>query len=98
MRVAVTGTIDPSGNVGEIGGIEQKAIAAKAAHAKLFIVPQCSPQDPPAYKTACEKDLARATQRAGSGVKVIPVSTFKEALDVLRANGGQSIGSAARAA
>ena len=27
QRVAVTGTIDPAGNVGEIGGIEQKAVA-----------------------------------------------------------------------
>jgi len=97
-RVAVTGTIDPNGNVGEIGGIEQKAVAARAAHAKLFIVPQCSPQDPPAYKTACEKDLARATKRVGSSVKVIPVATFEQALDALRANGGQAVTPSARAA
>src|SRR5205085_9130207 len=38
-RVAVTGTIDPNGNVGEIGGIEQKAVAARAAGVTLFIVP-----------------------------------------------------------
>ena len=30
-RVAVTGTIDAAGNVGEIGGIQQKAVAARAA-------------------------------------------------------------------
>jgi Lon-like protease len=98
MRVAVTGTIDPDGNVGEIGGIEQKAVAAKAAHVKLFLVPRCSPQDPPAYLTSCRNDLARATKRAGSGVKVIPVSTFKEALAVLQANGGEPIATPARAA
>jgi Lon-like protease len=90
-RVAVTGTIDDDGNVGEIGGIEQKAVAARAAGAKVFIVPQCSPQDPPPYLDACKKDLARATQRAGSGVKVIPVATFDQALDALRENGGEAV-------
>ena len=35
-RVAVTGTIDPQGNVGEIGGLPQKALAARnAARADL---------------------------------------------------------------
>jgi PDZ domain-containing protein len=88
QRVAVTGTMDPNGNVGEIGGIAQKAVAAKAAHAKLFIVPKCAASDPPAQLQACQKDLTKATQRAGSKVKVIPVGTFDEALQVLRDNGG----------
>ena len=90
-RVAVTGTIDADGNVGEIGGIEQKAVAARAAGARVFIVPQCSPQDPPPYLDACKKDLARATKRAGSNVKVVPVSTFDQALHVLRDNGGDPV-------
>jgi len=90
-RVAVTGTIDPAGNVGEIGGIEQKAVAARAAHVSLFLVPQCSPDDPPTFLAGCKADLARATQRAGSKIKVIPVSTFKQALAALRANGGAPV-------
>jgi PDZ domain-containing protein len=90
-RVAVTGTIDFDGNVGEIGGIEQKAVAARAAGAKVFIVPQCSPQDAPPYLQLCQKDLARATKRVGSGVKVVPVSTFDQALDVLHDNGGEAV-------
>ena len=65
MRVAVTGTIDSEGNVGEIGGIEQKAVAARAAHVKLFIVPQCSPSDPPPYLASCKADLVRTAKRAG---------------------------------
>ena len=88
QRVAVTGTMDPNGNVGEIGGIAQKAVAARAAHAKLFIVPKCAASDPPAQLQACQKDLTKATQRAGSKVKVIPVATFDEALQALRDNGG----------
>jgi PDZ domain-containing protein len=37
--VAGTGTIDGSGRVGPIGGIQQKIAAARAAGAKLFLVP-----------------------------------------------------------
>jgi PDZ domain-containing protein len=92
QRVAVTGTIDPAGNVGEIGGINQKAVAARAAGARLFIVPACSKAlDAPADYTACEKDLQRATERAGSHVKVVPVSTFAQALQALRDAGGPPV-------
>lgn len=90
-HVAVTGTIDPSGDVGEIGGIEQKAAAARAAHVTLFIVPQCSPDDPPASLAGCKADLVKTAKRAGSGIKVKPVSTFAEALKVLRDNGGAAV-------
>jgi PDZ domain-containing protein len=38
--IAGTGTIDPTGNVGEIGGIQQKLIGAKKAGAVLFLAPQ----------------------------------------------------------
>lgn len=90
-KVAVTGTIDSAGNVGEIGGIEQKAVAARAAGVTLFIVPQCSPDDPPPFLASCKTDLARTAKRAGSKIKVMPVSTFKQALQVLRAAGGASV-------
>ncbi len=39
-RVAVTGEIDGAGNVGEVGGVPQKAVAARQAGATLMIVPQ----------------------------------------------------------
>jgi Lon-like protease len=87
-RVAVTGTIGYAGTVGEIGGIEQKAVAARAAGARLFIVPACTT---PENKAPCETDLQRATKRAGAKVKVVPVETFDEALRVLRENGGDAV-------
>jgi PDZ domain-containing protein len=87
-RVAVTGTIGVAGTVGEIGGIEQKAVAARAAGARLFIVPACTT---PETKASCETDLQRATKRAGAKVKVVPVETFNEALHVLRENGGDPV-------
>jgi Lon-like protease len=90
-HVAVTGTIDPTGQVGEIGGIEQKAVAARAAHVSVFIVPQCSPDDAPPSLAACKSDLVKTAKRAGSGIKVVPVSTFAQALKVLRDNGGAPV-------
>jgi PDZ domain-containing protein len=85
-RVAVTGTIDPLGNVGEIGGLPQKALAAKSAHAQIFIVPRCTPSD-----TGCLKDVATARQRVGKGVEVATVSTLAQALKVLRDAGGAAV-------
>ena len=38
-HIAGTGTIDPDGNVGPIGGIELKMLGAKAAGAELFLAP-----------------------------------------------------------
>jgi PDZ domain-containing protein len=92
QRVAVTGTIDSLGNVGEIGGINQKAVAARAAGARLFIVPACQKAlDAPPDFAACQKDLQRAKERAGSHVKVVAVSTFVQALQALRDAGGPPV-------
>jgi PDZ domain-containing protein len=44
-RIAGTGTIDGSGNVGPIGGIQQKIPGAAADGAKLFLVPAGNCQD-----------------------------------------------------
>jgi Lon-like protease len=90
-RVAVTGTIDPQGNVGEIGGIEQKAVAARAAGVSVFIVPRCSPDDSAVALASCKADLAAATKRAGSKIAVKPVATFAQALVVLRDAGGAPV-------
>jgi Lon-like protease len=83
-RVAITGTIDPEGNVGEIGGLPQKALAARNAHAQIFIVPHCSDD-------ACRKDVATARKRIGKNVEMAEVSTLAEALKVLRAAGGVAL-------
>ncbi len=84
-RVAVTGTIDPAGHVGEIGGLPQKAVAARAAHAQIFIVPVCAADS---AEAACKKDLATAQKRVGKDVELAPVSTLAQALKVLRDAGG----------
>lgn len=74
MDVAATGEIDPRGDVIEIGGAAQKAVAVRHAGAKVFIVP--------------EANYAAAESQAGS-MKVLGVSTLEQALADLRQLGGQ---------
>ena len=42
-KIAGTGTINPDGTVGEIGGIDKKVIAAKKAGATIFFAPYVKP-------------------------------------------------------
>jgi Lon-like protease len=90
-RVAVTGTISPDGRVGEIGAIDQKAVTARRAGAKLFLVPSCSDPNFRAQRASCEKDLRTVATRAGKGVKVVPVANVAEALRALHAAGGDPV-------
>jgi PDZ domain-containing protein len=75
-NVAVTGAIGLDGNVGDVGGVTQKAVTARHAGAKLFIVP------------ADEEREAR--QHAGS-MKVVGVRTLEDALRALRDAGGATV-------
>ncbi|MFF5226218.1 PDZ domain-containing protein [Dactylosporangium sp. NPDC000521] len=67
--IAGTGTIDDEGNVGPIGGIPQKLVAAKEAKAKVFLTPAAN----------CEEAVANAQP----GLPLIKVSTADEALAAL---------------
>lgn len=67
--VAGTGTITATGDVGAIGGIDDKIIAAKKAGATLFLAPA--------------ENCADITH-IPSGITVYPVETLAEAIGVLR--------------
>lgn len=70
-----TGTIDFNGNVGPIGGIKQKVVAADRAGAEIFFAPVAKH----------EADDARAAARdIGSDMKIVPVKTFDDAVRYLR--------------
>jgi len=73
--VAATGTINAAGQVGDVSGVPQKTIAVERAGATAFLVP---PQE-----------LAAARSKATPGLHVYAVSTFAQALAVLRALGGK---------
>jgi PDZ domain-containing protein len=73
--VAVTGTIDTDGNVGDVGGVRQKTVAALAAGARLLLVPR--------------GEVREARARAGDRMEVVGVRTLDEAVRVLEARGGR---------
>jgi Lon-like protease len=67
-KVVVTGALDLDGTVVPIGGIKQKTYAAHEADADLFLVP--------------DRNAADARKYAGD-TRVVPVSSFREALSLL---------------
>ncbi|MEK3877450.1 SepM family pheromone-processing serine protease [Paenibacillus sp. FSL M7-0420] len=68
-KVAGTGTIDAEGNVGPIGGVKHKIVAADRKGAEIFFVPVKN------YDEA----KAKADQ-IGTNMKLVPVSTLPDAL------------------
>jgi len=77
-HVAGTGTIDPSGAVGAIGGIRQKLAGAADAGATLFLMPDVH----------CEE----AQGHIPDGLTVVPVATLQDALTALEAwRSGQAL-------
>jgi len=72
--IATTGTIDPLGNVGDVGGVAEKTIAVENAGAHYFFVP------------AAEVATARAV--ANANLHIFGVSTLAQVLHELRKLGG----------
>jgi PDZ domain-containing protein len=69
--IAGTGTISPEGQVGPIGGIQQKVVAAHDAGATLFLTPA--------------QNCADAVATAPKGLRLIRVDTMHGALQALTA-------------
>ncbi|MDA8034936.1 MAG: PDZ domain-containing protein [Actinomycetota bacterium] len=74
-RVAATGTMSVTGQVGQVGGVAQKTTAVEAAGATVFLVP------------AAEAATARA--RANGHLKVLGVTSIAQAIGDLRRLGGR---------
>ncbi|MCB0993759.1 MAG: PDZ domain-containing protein [Acidimicrobiales bacterium] len=72
-HIATTGTIDRDGNVGRVGGVPQKTVAARESGVEVFIVPS--------------SEYDEAIEYAGD-MEVRPVDTLEEALAVLAEVGG----------
>ena len=75
LQVATTGTIDPAGVVGPIGGIIQKVVAARDGGMDLFLVPA--------------QEAGEARRHAGS-MTVEGVATLEDALEALARHGGMT--------
>ena len=76
-NVAATGTIDPEGDVGQVGGVQEKTAAVEKAGAQVFFVPQAEYQD--------------AESVAGHGLVVVPVTTLSQVLQILRQRYGGDV-------
>lgn len=66
LKIAATGQIFLNGQVGPIGGIEQKTIGAREAHVDAFLVP--------AGQNAID------ARKYAHGLRIIPVKSFQQAL------------------
>jgi Lon-like protease len=73
-KVAVTGTISANGSVGPIGGLRQKAIAARRAGATTILVPA--------------SEVPELEGNTPKGLDVVGVETIGDALAALGAIGG----------
>jgi len=78
LDVVATGTVDPLGNVGPVGGVEQKSHTVMRNGADLFLVP------------AGQADQAKAV--LGDMIEVFEVETLDDALSKLRLLGGDVSG------
>jgi uncharacterized protein len=95
--VMITGTINEDGTIGEIGGVLEKAKAAKDIGAKLFLVPKGQGEqtflkpDEKCVKrgsfTFCETTYQPITVNIGNdtGISVIEVSNITEAYKYFKA-------------
>ncbi len=70
-RVAGTGTIDPDGRVGRIGGIQQKLLGARTAGATVFLIP--------------EENCPAALPAVPDGLRLVKVATLTQARAALEA-------------
>lgn len=78
-KVAATGTIDPKGDVGEVGGVQEKTVAVEKAGAQVFFVPKA--------------EYVNAESVSHGNLKIVPVTTLGQVLETLqRSYGGDLAG------
>lgn len=77
-EIAGTGTISPTGEVGQIGGIQHKIAAAVKKDAGIFFAPK------DIYEGDNNEAIAKKTAKElGAEMKIVPVATLQEAIDYL---------------
>lgn len=69
LHIAGTGTIDSTGKVGPIGGIQMKTLAAKRDGATVFLTPA--------------ENCADAVKNVPSGLRLVKVNTLQDAVNAL---------------
>ena len=90
LSIVATGTIDRDGNVGPVGGIQQKVVAAERSGADLFIVPLCC-DNFVSTATGEPLDLESNFEEAmnfGGDIDIVGVNSLDEALEAIAERGG----------
>ncbi|GIP25338.1 hypothetical protein J23TS9_04680 [Paenibacillus sp. J23TS9] len=78
-QIAGTGTIDQEGNVGQIGGIRDKIVAAHEGKVDIFFCPaDVQPGDTNA------KDIMDEAKKRNYSIRIVPVRHSQEALHYLK--------------
>lgn len=77
-KIAGTGTMNMNGEVGPIGGISQKVVAAAKAGADVFFAP-----NEKGAKDSNYREAVKTAKKIGTTMKIVPVDTFDEALRYL---------------
>lgn len=79
-EVAGTGTMESEGEVGRIGGIDQKVMAADRDDMDIFFAPddEVSADSESNYAVAVE-----TAEKIGTDMEIVPVKTLQDALDYL---------------
>jgi len=77
-NIAGTGTINDKGEVGDIGGIEKKVVAAEKAGATIFFAPNNESEGKTNYELAKE-----SAKKNNLTLKIVPVKTIQDAIDYL---------------
>jgi Lon-like protease len=78
-KIAGTGTIDPTGIVGPIGGIDQKIVAADKAGAEIFFAPNEKGIKDSNYELA-----VKTARDIDSKMKIVPVDVIDDAINYLQ--------------
>ncbi|MFC6170743.1 SepM family pheromone-processing serine protease [Loigolactobacillus jiayinensis] len=87
-KIAGTGTMDAQGQVGAIGGIDKKVVAASRAGATIFFAPndkvtKAEKKADPDYQNNYQVAKA-AAKRIHSKIKVVPIKTFSDVVNYLQ--------------
>ncbi|MGM9925262.1 MAG: SepM family pheromone-processing serine protease [Bacillus sp. (in: firmicutes)] len=77
-KIAGTGTIDETGEVGAIGGIEQKIVAASKSGAEIFFAPNEKGSKDSNYAAA-----KKTAEEIDTEMEIVPVDTMEDALEYL---------------
>lgn len=86
-NIAGTGTIEPDGTVGRIGGIQKKVVASDDEGASIFFAPDDEITDEmrqyfPDIRTNYEEAL-EAAEAIDTDMQIVPVKTFSDAVEFL---------------